>query len=404
MFMLIWNNIARRRTQSALTVTITALTVLVFVMVMGIFQTVTQGLALSRERLGADAILMPKYSNAKGDDLLFTAMPENIYMPIETVEQAKQLDGIAAMCPQFYCQTLALGCCDPGEEARIVGYDSDSDFILKPYLDEGAQDGINDSELIVGHNYEDDDLVGYNYMILGRVFKVVSMLQPTGTGMDSTFFMDIKTAQDMCLESEVLRENWTKRDPHDYISVIMIKFEEGVEPDAFVRQVEESGMEAKVLLTGETISSLQSQLEVTMKVMFVLWLASLLIAVLSLVGRFNALAKERKKEIGLLRAIGLKKNQVFSLIIGETCTMALMGGLLGSAVALVCMDPVIEMLKNAFKLSPSVWTTSLALLCGAAGIMLAVVLGFASAVTPALKPPARTAGRARSSGKAERRG
>ena len=385
MLMLIWNNIARRRTQSTLTVTITALTVLVFVMVMGIFQTVTQGLALSRERLGADAILMPKYSNAKGDDLLFTAMPENIYMPIETVEQTKQLDGIAAMCPQFYCQTLALGCCDPGEEARIVGYDSDSDFILKPYLDEGAQNGINDSELIVGHNYEDDELVGFNYMILGRVFKVVSMLQPTGTGMDSTFFMDIKTAQDMCLESEVLRENWTKRDPHDYISVIMIKFEEGVDPDAFVRQVEESGMEAKVLLTGETISSLQSQLEVTMKVMFVLWLASLLIAVLSLIGRFNALAKERKKEIGLFRAIGLKKNQVFSLIIGETCTMALMGGLLGSAIALVCMDPVIEMLKNAFKLSPSVWTTSLALLCGAAGVVLAVALGFAAAVTPAWK-------------------
>ena len=385
MFMLIWNNIARRRTQSTLTVSITALTVLVFVMVLGIFQTVNQGLALSRERLGADAILMPKYSNAKGDDLLFTAMPENIYMPIETVEQAKQLDGIAAMCPQFYCQTLALGCCDPGEEARIVGYDSDSDFILKPYLDEGAQDGINDSELIVGHNYEDDDLVGYNYMILGRVFKVVSMLQPTGTGMDSTFFMDIKTAQDMCLESEVLRENWTKRDPHDYISVIMIKFEEGVDPDAFVRQVEESGMEAKVLLTGETISSLQSQLEVTMKVMFVLWLASLLIAVLSLVGRFNALAKERKKEIGLLRAIGLKKNQVFSLIIGETCTMAAMGGVLGSAVALICMDPVIEMLKGAFKLSPSVWSTSLALLCGAAGVALAIVLGFAAAVTPAWK-------------------
>ena len=385
MFMLIWNNIARRRTQSTLTVTITALTVLVFVMVMGIFQTVNQGLALSRERLGADAILMPKYSNAKGDDLLFTAIPENIYMPIEVVEQAKQLKGVAAMSPQFYCQTLALGCCDPGEEARIIGYDSETDFILTPYLDEGAQNGINEAELIVGHNYEDDELVGANYMILGRIFKVVSMLQPTGTGMDSTFFMDIRTAQDMCLESDVLRENWTKRDPHDYISVIMIKFEDGVDPDAFVRQVEESGMEAKCLLTGETISSLQSQLEVTMQVMFALWLASLLIAVLSLVGRFNALAKERKKEIGLLRAIGLKKGQVFGLIIGETCTMAFMGGLLGSGIALLCMDPVIEMLKNAFKLSPSVWTTSLALLCGAAGIVLAVALGFAAAVTPAWK-------------------
>ena len=385
MLMLIWNNIARRRTQSVLTVTITMLTVLVFVMVLGIFQTVNQGLALSRERLGADAVLMPKYSSAKGDDLLFTAIPENIYMPIEVVEQAKELDGIAAMTPQFYCQTLALGCCDPGEEVRIIGYDSDTDFILKPYLDEGSQSGIGESELIIGRNFEDDDLVGYNYMILGRIFKVVSMLQPTGAGLDSTFFMDLKTAQDMCLESEVLRENWTKRDPHDYISVIMIKFEEGTDPNAFAAQVEESGMEAKCLLTGETISSLQSQLEVTMKVMFALWLASLLIAVLSLVGRFNALAKERKKEIGLLRAIGLKKGQVFGLIIGETCTMAVMGGLLGSGIALLCMDPIIEMLKDAFKLSPSVWSTSLALLCGAAGVVLAAVLGFASAVSPALK-------------------
>ena len=385
MFMLIWNNIARRRSQSTLTVTITALTVLVFVMVLGIFQTVNQGLALSRERLGADAILMPKYSNAKGDDLLFTAIPENIYMPIEVVEQAKQLDGVAAMSPQFYCQTLALGCCDPGEEARIIGYDPETDFILKPYLDEAHRNGMSETEVIVGNAYEDEDLVGMNYMILGRIFKVVSILQPTGTGMDSTFFMDWRVAQDMCLESEVLRENWTKKDSHDYISVIMIKFEEGTDPDAFVRQVEESGMEAKVLLTGDTISDLQSQLEVTMKVMFALWAASLLIAVLSLVGRFNALARERKKEIGLLRAIGLKKSQVFGLIIGETCTMALMGGILGSGIALICMDPVIEMLKNAFKLSPSVWSTSLALLCGAAGVILAVALGFAAAVTPALK-------------------
>ena len=385
MFMLIWNNIARRRTQSALTVTITALTVMVFVMVMGVFQTVNQGLALSRERLGADAILIPKYASAKGDDLLFTALPENIYMPIETIEQAKELSGVAALSPQFYCQTLALGCCEPGEEARIIGYDPETDFILKPYLEEEYRAGVDETQLIIGHNYMDDDLVGYNYMILGRVFKVVTALQPTGTGMDSTFFMDWRTAQDMCLESEVLRENWTTKDPHDYISVIMVKFAEGTDPDAFVRQVEQSGMEAKCLLTGDTIADLQSQLEVTMQVMIALWLASLLIAVLSLVGRFNALAKERKKEIGLLRAIGLKKGQVFGLIIGETCTMALMGGILGSGIALVCMDPVIEMLKDAFKLSPSVWTASLALLCGCAGVVLAGLLGFAAAVSPAWK-------------------
>jgi len=385
MLMLIWNNIARRRTQSVLTVTITLLTVMVFVMVMGVFQTVNQGLALSRERLGADAMLIPKYSPAKGDDLLFTATPENIYMPMEVLEQAKELEGIAAMTPQFYCQTLELGCCEPGEAVRIIGYDSTTDFILKPYLDENHQNGITDDQLIIGSNYEDEDLVGSRYMILGRILDVVAALSPTGSGMDSTFFVDLHTAQDMCLESEVLSQSWTRRDPHDYISVIMIKFEDGVDPEAFVQQVQDSDLEARCLLTGDTIASLQSQLQVTMQVMFALWMASMLIAILSLVGRFNALAKERKKEIGLLRAIGLKKGQVFGLIIGETCTMALMGGLLGSGIALLCMNPVIEMLKDAFKLSPSVWTTSLALLCGAAGVVLAGLLGFAAAVTPAWK-------------------
>lgn len=385
MRMLIWKNIARRRTQSALTIAITMLTVMVFVMVLGVFQTVNQGLALSRERMGADAVLIPKYATADGGDLLFTAIPENIYMPAEVIEQAKMLEGIAAMTPQFYCQTLALSCCEPGEEARIIGYDSSSDFILKPYLNDAAKDGITADEMIAGSGFEDKDLVGYHYLVLGKKFMVVSLLEPTGTGMDNTLFMDIGTAQDMCLESEVLREDWQDKDPHDFISVIMIKFADGTDPQAFVKQVEESGIDAKCLLTGDTIASLQSQLDVTMQVMFALWAASLLIAVLSLTGRFNALARERKKEIGLLRALGLKKSQIFFLIIGETCAMAFIGGVLGSAAALLAMEPAIELLENAFKLSSSVWSGSLAAACGTAGTALAVLLGFLAAVMPAVK-------------------
>lgn len=385
MLMLIWRNISRRRSQSVLTVSITMLTVMVFVMVLGVFQTVNRGLALSRERLGADAVLVPRYSSVDGGELLFTAMPENVYMPASVLEQAQQLEGIAAMTPQFYAQSLALGCCDPGEEVRIIGFDSGTDFILKPYLSEERQREIDPEELIVGANFEDDDLVGYNYMLLGKMLKVTAMLEATGSGMDSTFFADIDTVRTMCMESEVLSQNWVDQDPFDYISVIMIKLEEGVDPQQFVKYVADSGIDAKCLLTGDTIASLQSQLEVTMQVMFALWLASLLIAVLSLVGRFNALAKERKKEIGLLRAIGLNKLQVFGLIIGETCTMALMGGALGSAAALLCMDPVIAMLQSAFKLSPSVWTVQLSLLCGLAGVVLAGLLGFAAAVMPAYR-------------------
>ena len=213
MLMLIWNNITRRRTQSLLTVTITMLTVLVFVMVLGVFMTVNRGLTLSRERLGADAILIPKYASATGGDLLFTAIPENIYMDADVLEEAKELDGIAAMTPQFYAQTLALSCCEPGEEARIIGYDAATDFILTPYLPDEHKQGVTAEEMIVGHNFANADLVGYNYMVLGKLFKVVAMLEPTGTGMDSILFADLDQVRQMCLDSEVLASRALLHDP-----------------------------------------------------------------------------------------------------------------------------------------------------------------------------------------------
>ena len=384
MLMLIWNNIARRRTQSAITVLITTLTIFVFVMVMGIFQVVTQGLELSRERLGADAILVPKYASASGSDLLFTALPENIYMDNEVLEQAKELDGIAAVTPQFYNQTLDLSCCDTGTERRIVGYDFETDFILSHHLEISGQESLKPDEVIMGSNYS-PDLIGQMYFLLGKKFTIVNVLKPTGSGMDDVFFMDIDMARQMCLDSPEIAMHWKDEDPFTKISVIMVKFQPGTDGEAFVKQVEESGMDCRAVLTSETISTLQKQLEAIMKVMFALWMAALAIAVLALTGRFNALAKERQKEIGLLRAIGLTKGKVFGLIIGETGLMALMGGILGSLIALVCMNPAIELLREAFVLSPSVWSDSMAAVCGITGVMLAVVLGFVSSVTPALK-------------------
>lgn len=387
MFSLIWKNIARRRIQSVLTITITALTIMIFVMVMGIFQVVTQGLELSRERLGADAILVPKYASASGSDLLFTALPENIYMDADILEQAKQLEGVEAMTPQFYNQTLDLSCCDAGTTRRIVGYDSETDFILTPYLEEAGKQNVDAGEIILGSNFP-PELLGQNYMLLGRKFTIVNLLQPTGSGMDDIYFMDIDSARKMCLESPEIARNWRDEDPFTKISVIMVKFAPGTDADAFVHQVEDSGLDCRAVLTSDTISALQHQLEAIMKVMFVLWAAALVIAVLALTGRFNALAKERKKEIGLLRAIGLTKSKVFFLIIGETGAMALMGGILGSGIALLCMGPAIKLLRDAFTLSPSVWSDSMAVLCGGTGVVLAVLLGFLASMAPALKSAA----------------
>lgn len=379
---LIWNNIARRKNQSLLTVLITLVTVFTFVLVLGVFLTMQQGLELSRQRLGADVVVLPEEANVDGYELLFTAQPENCYMDASILDAVAGMEGVAAVSPQFYSQTLDGSCCDFGFEMRVIGVDQDTDFILKPYFRLQEFENLQNDEVILGGNFT--DYVGKRSSILGRAFLVVGELYPTGTGMDDTVFMTIEMARALTKQSEVLGELWEGKDPNDYISAVMVKLEKGVDAEKFADKLwRYSGLPVQCVATGGTVSALQEQLSATVMVLFVLWMAALIIAVMALLGRFNALAKDRKKEIGLMRAIGIQKEQVFFLIIGEACTMAVMGGLAGSILACLCMETAINLLQKVFLLPQSVWNLGTAALCVLVGTLFSGLLGFLAAVYPA---------------------
>lgn len=381
---LIWNNIVRRKNQSLLTVLITLLTVFTFVLVMGVFLTMRQGLELSRERLGADIVVLPETANADGYELLFTAQPENVYMDASILEEVAAIEGVAQASPQFYSQTVDGTCCDFGYEMRVIGFDQDTDFILEPYFYLQEYDVLQDDEIVLGGNFT--DYVGKKSSILGRQFSVVGELYPTGTGMDDTIFMTIEMARALTAKSEVLGDTWKDKDPGGYISAVMVKVEEGVDAEKLADWIWRwSGLPVVCVATGGTVAALQDQLDATVLILLALWMAALLIAVLALLGRFNALAKDRKKEIGLMRAIGIQKEQVFLLIIGEACIMALLGGFAGSLLACLCMNTVVELVQRVFVLPGSVWTVGIAVICVLIGTLFSGLLGLLSAMYPAIK-------------------
>ncbi len=380
---LIWNNIARRRGQALLTIAITALTVFAFVLVLGIFLTMSQGLAQSKERLGADAVVLPRLADTSAYELLFTAQPENIYMAESVLEQVRCIPGVQQASPQFYSQTLGGDCCSVGGNMRIVGFDPDTDFILKPYFSAQAYDTLGDDQVVFGGSTS--ELMGTSITILDEQFDIVGTLYPTGTGMDNTIFMNIDKARQITGDSEYA-DFPEDLDPFEVVSVIMVRLEEGADPVEFRDAINlDYQIPAKCLLVGSTISALQNQLGSTVKVLFALWIASLLVAVLALLGRFNALAKDRKKEVGLMRAIGIQRSQVFASIVGEAEVMALIGGAVGTAAALPCMAPVLGAIQEAFNLPPSLQDVQTIALCGAAGVALALLLGAVASFYPAYK-------------------
>lgn len=384
MWFLAYKNIQRRRGQALLTIMIVLVTIFVFTSVFGIMQVIQEGLSLSKERLGADAVLVPTASSVEGQTLLFTATPENIYMPKSIIDEVKKLDEIIEFTPQFYAQTLALDCCTPGEEVRIIGVDFDTDFIMAPHFVGESVGNGESNEIILGSNFP-ADLVGSNYLVLGEKFFVINQLKPTGTGMDDTLFMEIDMCRNLASTSEFLNLNWRDNNPSELISVVLVKFKEGVSAEEFLTIIDNSGIDAKVILTDLTITDIQRQFTVLIRILFIIWIALMVVTVLSIFGRFNALALERKKEIGLLRAMGMKSKEIFGLVVIECSIMSTIGGILGSVLATLSMGLINDSLKDVFMLSPSVWNWNLALKGCILGIFIAVLLGVLSSAYPALK-------------------
>lgn len=382
MINLMWKNIIRRKNQSLLTIGITAITVFTFVLIFGVYVTTGQGLKASTDRLGADAIVVPPDANLSGYSLLFTSNPENKYMDAGIMDEVARLDGVSNVTPQFFSQTLSGGCCDFGREMRLVGFDPESDFVVKALINKKIYDNLGDDEIILGGEFT--DFVGKKTRVLNRQFNVAGELFPTGTGMDNTIFMKIDMARQITEQSDNLDVIPTGKDSSSLISAVMVKLDDNTDPAEFANDFIFSGIDAECIAATSTVAALQDQLRNTSLIIFGLWIALLAIAVLSLVGRFNALAKDRKKEIGLMRAIGVQKKNIFGLILGEACTMALIGGIIGSIAACLLMNPVMHRIQETFMLPPSVWNPGMTAIAGVSGLLLAVLICLAAAIRPAM--------------------
>jgi putative ABC transport system permease protein len=383
MWFMAWENVLRRKSQSLLTVCITTLTILTFVLAFSVLSALQGGLALSNDRLGADIIVLPSKSNADAFQTIFTAEPVNIYMPEALTRQIAQVKGVERLTTQFFTQSLNESCCSIGGATRLVGIDQATDFILQPWLDENNISRLKDDEIIVGGDIP--TFLGNQASVLGKVFTVVGSLYPTGSGMDETIFMNLDVARQLAKDSPYLSSLWKKEAPDQLISAALIKVSDGFSSTQVAESINNLDLTVVAVSTSEIVTTMRSQITMIGNLVFGLWLAVFFVAGLSLIGRFSALARERKKEIGLLRAVGVQKFAVFKLIVFEAWLMAGVGGALGSVMGVLGVNALLEYLETSMDLPQSQWSFEMAICRGLLGIVVALLLGFLASVYPAWK-------------------
>ncbi|MEM5799524.1 MAG: FtsX-like permease family protein [Candidatus Aenigmatarchaeota archaeon] len=159
------------------------------------------------------------------------------------------------------------------------------------------------------------DIVTYR----GYGFQVKGILEKTGdTGTDSSLIVNIQTAKDVL-------------DTEDYNMVIVLP-EDLDEVGDVAKNIEDSVEGISAITTeqfAKQISNIVDQIS-----FFTVGIAAIS-AIVGGLGVMNTMimsVMERRKEIGILKAIGATRNFVIKQIIVESALLSLIGGLLGLAI------------------------------------------------------------------------
>ncbi|CCQ93440.1 exported hypothetical protein [[Clostridium] ultunense Esp] len=273
------------------------------------------GVNVSNERLGADVVILPKEVPVEGNMVLLSGEPVNVYFDEKKTEEAlKKIPGVGAWTPQFFTQTLNADCCSVGGENRLVGIDWESDFLVKPWLTTGKIDYFEGNMAIFGGKvpfYED------RVQILGENFRIVGVLAPTGTAMDYTIYIPLAEARRLTAHSDTVVQYWEQDDPFTSLSALFIKAEEGYNPDLLAYTLNRIP-DVQVVQSSEVLNATRNSFSFMEKLLWFFYLALLFLGAIGLIGRYSGYVMERKKEFGLMMALGMSGRKLRDWIIKET--------------------------------------------------------------------------------------
>ncbi|MEO5356974.1 MAG: ABC transporter permease [Nitrospirae bacterium YQR-1] len=348
-----------------------------------VMDSVELSLRRSIQRLGADIMVVPKGSEVKAKSSLLSGEPSEFYMDNTMVERVRKVKGVKHAAAQIYLITSKYRCCDVGE-MLMIGFDPKDDFTIMPWLTESLKREIRDDEAIMGRAITAFQ-VGSSLTAYGRLFKVVGMIEQTGMKfLDNSMFLPMEGVR-KAIEESKRTGNKAVDIPENKISTVLVQVTTDMPPSrvAIFIEYEISGVTA--IVSEEVVSTVRKQLFILLKsilsVSILLWAMALFL--IGLV--FSMIVNERQREIGLLRAMGAKKKDVFKLIMTEASMLSLSGGAAGIVLGGAFLFFFKDFIKSSLNI-PYLWPDPLQfVLLIAFSLLLSFLTGIMAALYPALR-------------------
>jgi ABC-type lipoprotein release transport system permease subunit len=307
---MIFKNLFRRKGRTLLTLLGISIGVAAIVALGAVAQGLKAGFASMTQGSQADLVL----SQAEALTVLMSSIEESVASEMRAWPEVSDLDGV------LFGNALLDG---PSGITYLFffGHDPEGFSIAHYRIVEGQAladaRGVRGKPLILGRQAAQnmDKQVGDVLRLTGGAFRIVGIYEAGNAFEDSGAVMPLEEAQALVLQ------------PHR-VSMLYVKLRDPSDADRLQTRVERRFPD----LGLSTTSGFADQEQLMEMLEGIAMGVAGLAVVIGGIGMTNTLFMsvfERTHEIGLLRALGWRRRRVLGLILGESVTLALLGGLVG---------------------------------------------------------------------------
>jgi len=318
---LIFKNMLRRKTRSAFTV-------------LGISIGIATIIALGAVMSGMTANMEGMLKSGKADlvvaekgvaDMVYSRINDSRIGEIEVLEGVRKAAGVVfSICPvennPFF---LVWGV--KNEDLPMVGMD----------IVNGSAFSQED-ELIIGKtaSKELDKKVGDKLILSGKEFRITGIFETGVPFQDKGVALPLKKLQ------EIMKHE-------GYVMMIYVELEEGADIEGVCQLIEERHPDLVTIKSASELGKVDKGLEIMDAASWAVSLLAILIGGIGVTNTMMMSIYERTREIGVLRALGWRRNRILSMILGESVLLCLfsvpIGLLLGVfGVKLLMLHPMIK--------------------------------------------------------------
>ena len=330
------------------------------------------GVQSELDRLGAHVLVVPKGCPFDAASMALHGANWPCYLKQSYLDEVRSVPGVATAAPCFMSAVYDAN----GNQSVYVGVETNI-LALKRGWKILGNFPQHDGELLVGseaarsHGWKIGDQVSLPGLA-NQNATVAGILAPTQGAEDTFIYLGFGDAQ--------------RRFHHpDEMTHVLVRLSDPNELDQAVTQLRgcDAGLGMNVVPLAHVYHTIQSLVNSTRLLLGCIALVALLVAGTGVSNTILIAVTERTRDIGVLRAIGASRGDVFRLVWLETIQVCLGGAIAGIGLAFLFSRGVESWVRSKLPFSPDGALIQWDWLLAAACVMCAIALGSLAGFLPA---------------------